>query len=406
MILKLAAALNNPEDRYRASCELAAYFDCKYLFILIRDPEIDVLLTAPGFPETLPGNQEWQAFSAKCIRQGFHSGELPFYDQQTLSASGFSGPDNSVAILLGGVINRQDIHPLQDILPLFIELFKKEQFCLVCETQVKLSEKAVQKADQLVKTIDVMRSHLKVALNNQRKDKQEIQSLMQKKDEFLNVASHELKTPVTSIKAYIQILNKILKPADQSASLFLSKAEKQIVKLTELIEDLLDVSKIQAGQMVYKQEVIEVSEIVEEVITQTQMSTLSHQILFDTQIRAKVYADRNRLEQVLNNLLSNAIKYSPGADKVIIRMEISDQKVHIYIRDFGIGISADKHQFIFDRFFRVQESSQNFPGLGLGLYITSQIILRHQGEIKLKSHQQGSEFIVSLPVYLAGACLS
>lgn len=399
MILKLIAALSNPENRYEESTKLANYFNCKHLIFLIKDPEINIYLPAPGYPETLPGNKEWPLFLDRCIHDGFYSKELPFYNQQTLTASGFTESGDSVAVLLGAKVTKNDIQPLLDIMPLIIELFRKEQVCLVSETQVKLSEKSARKADQFLKTIDLMRTHLKTALKTQVKDKREIQELMQKKDEFLNVASHELKTPVTSIKAYVQIIKKMLTPANHSAIIFVEKAERQIVRLTELIADLLDVSKIQAGQMLYKQEVIELSEVIDDVISQMQISTSSHQILLENLTPTKVYADWNRLEQVLNNLLSNAIKYSPQADRVIIRTEIHNKCVHIYVRDYGIGISADKHQFIFDRFFRVQESAQNFPGLGLGLYISSQIILRHEGEIMLKSHAKGSEFIVVLPIH-------
>lgn len=399
MILKLVAALTDPETRYDESTKLAAYFNCKYLIFLIKDPEINIHLPAPGFPQTLPGNQEWPSFLNSCIIHGFYSGELPFYEQQALTATGFAGPDHSVAVLLGGKVSKNDIQPLQEIMPLIIELFKKENFCIVSDTRVKLAEKSVRKADQLLKTIDLMRIHLKTALTNQVKDKRKIQELMKKKDEFLNVASHELKTPVTSIKAYIQILKKILSSNNHLVSPYINKAEKQINKLTELIEDLLDVSKIQAGQILYKKEVIEMSELIDDVIAQIQLTTPLHQILFKNLLQVKVFADRNRLEQVFSNLLTNAVKYSPQADKIIVRTEIRNNQVHIFVRDFGIGISPDKHQIIFERFFRVQESSQNFPGLGLGLFISSQIIERHHGEITLKSHEKGSEFIVSLPIH-------
>ncbi|MFD2144334.1 sensor histidine kinase [Mucilaginibacter antarcticus] len=133
-------------------------------------------------------------------------------------------------------------------------------------------------------------------------------------------------------------------------------------------------------------------------MAQVQVTTQTHQIIIAHNVPAKINGEQHRVEQVINNFLSNAIKYSPGAEKVIIRSDINDNTVKFSVRDFCIGIPIDKQQYVFDRFYRVQESSKNFSGLGLGLYISAEIIRRHGGTVGVNSDASGSEFYFTLPV--------
>jgi len=123
-----------------------------------------------------------------------------------------------------------------------------------------------------------------------------------------------------------------------------------------------------------------------------------HQLLIEGETNIEIHADKNRLEQVLVNLLSNAIKYSPGAEKVIIKVTNSDDGVKIAVTDFGIGIPKIKQQYLFDRFYRVDDSSQRYAGLGLGLYISSEIVRQHHGHINIESEEgKGSTFWFVIP---------
>jgi two-component system CheB/CheR fusion protein len=284
-------------------------------------------------------------------------------------------------------------------LPVLINLFTRELFEFSTQARIEAADKAVTKAEKLTATIDVMRLHLKDALAEQKKDKKAIEELMRKKDEFMNIASHELRTPITTTKAYLQILQKMIPPQENStAGDFIIKANKQMGKLTNLIDGLLDVSKIHAGQMVYYFDDFNLENLIEEVVPQVQFTTQTHQIIIANNVSAKINGERHRLEQVINNFLSNAIKYSPGVGKVIIRSDINDHVVKVSVRDFGIGIPAEKQPYVFDRFYRVHESSKKFSGLGLGLYISSEIIRRHGGTYGVNSDAQGSEFYFTLPV--------
>ncbi|MDB5005314.1 MAG: chemotaxis protein [Mucilaginibacter sp.] len=400
MLLKLIAGLNDRDNRFEAAKNLAGYFGCSYLFVFIIDQEIGVLLPAPGFPQTLPDGCAWQSFINNCPNDGCYSGSLPFPEKQmVLPAIGISGPENSIIILLGGNPSAGEVAPLKTISPILISLFTQESIHSAVKTKVAFAEKTVAKAEKLASTIDVMRTHLKDALIQKEKDKKAIEDLMEKKDEFMNVASHELKTPITTLKAYLQVLQKMV-PATalSSAGDFINKANKQIKKLTDLVDDLLDVNKIQAGRMVYQFSDINLVTLIEEIVEQTQMTTLTHRIVLQNNSSVIISGERNRLEQVLGNFLSNAIKYSPNASEVVVKSELTNKEVKVSVRDFGIGIPLDEQEHIFDRFYRVNESSRKFSGLGLGLFISAEIIKKHGGTIGVESNGAGSEFYFTMPL--------
>jgi two-component system CheB/CheR fusion protein len=224
--------------------------------------------------------------------------------------------------------------------------------------------------------------------------------LLMKKDEFISIASHELKTPITSLKAALQMLERTTSQNDEmkQARGFVLRSIKQVDKLIELVKDLLDVTKIQSGKLELKKTKFSLDELVAECTDEIQNSSEKHQLVIKGEKNIEIYADRNRLEQVMLNLLSNAIKYSPGGEKIITKIGKSGKDIKIEVTDFGIGIPKDKQALLFDRFYRVEENSQKFAGLGLGLYISSEIIRRHGGQINIESEEgKGSTFWFTMP---------
>ena len=225
--------------------------------------------------------------------------------------------------------------------------------------------------------------------------------LLKKKDEFISVASHELRTPITSLKASLQMIQRSTSQNQDMRSVggFVERSLKQVDKLIELVKDLLDVTTIQSGKLELKKTTFKLDDLIAECSEELQAHTDKHKLIVKGDTNISVHADRNRLEQVLVNLISNAIKYSPESDKVIINVEKVNQDVKVTITDFGIGIAGKKIPLIFDRFYRVDEKSQKYAGLGLGLYISSEIIRRHGGEINIESEEgKGSTFWFVIPV--------
>lgn len=224
--------------------------------------------------------------------------------------------------------------------------------------------------------------------------------LERRKDEFLSIASHELKTPITSIKGFAYLLDRLLrKTNDEKAINYVSKINLYTDKITGLINDLLDITKIQTGQLQFHEETFDFDEMVREVVEDMRATTDTHKIILSGKTESTFTGDRNRLEQVVVNLLSNAVKYSPNADKVKITIRKSGGQIKVAVTDFGIGIPKHKVTKIFERFYRVDETASQFSGLGIGLYISRGIIIRHGGTIWAESNYgKGSTFAFSLPV--------
>jgi PAS domain S-box-containing protein len=225
--------------------------------------------------------------------------------------------------------------------------------------------------------------------------------LQQQKDDFIGIASHELKTPVTSIKAYTQVLEKmLLKKGELKEAAMITRMDAQINRLTSLIADLLDVTKINSGKLQFNDREFDFVPMVQELIEDLQRTTGKHTLVENHAEIGIVYGDKERIGQVIANLITNAIKYSPHTDKIVISTSIKDGELKLCVQDFGIGISQDKLNKVFEQFYRVSGDMQHtFPGLGLGLYISSEIIKREGGKIWVTSTiGKGSTFCFSLPM--------
>ena len=226
---------------------------------------------------------------------------------------------------------------------------------------------------------------------------QQVRENQRRKDEFIGIASHELKTPLTSIKGYIELLKGIEEKEPNKQ--FAQKASDSVNKLEKLIKDLLDVSKVQSGQLELNKQAFDLDKLLDETIASFQMVSKTHQIIRENHINhATVMADKQRIEQVLINIFSNAIKYSPGEKKIIVSGEKTDVELIIKIRDFGIGVAEEEQENIFERFYRSKDSSIHISGFGLGLYICKDIIQRHDGKMWVEHEKKGSSFYFSLPL--------
>lgn len=221
--------------------------------------------------------------------------------------------------------------------------------------------------------------------------------LEKQKDEFVNIASHELKTPLTTIKAYTQILKKRLEK-DKGNVYFASQIDSQTNKIIMLVNDLLDVGKITTGKLIMNRRKFDLNKLVKKITTDFQFTTDTHVIISKGEISKEIFGDENRVAQVIINLLTNAIKYSPNADKIIIQVKENSKDTIISVQDFGIGIPKNKLEYVFKQYFQVKEDRSGF---GLGLYISSEIIKRHGGRIWVESKRgEGSTFYFSLPLIL------
>jgi len=223
---------------------------------------------------------------------------------------------------------------------------------------------------------------------------------MDKKDEFIGIASHELKTPLTSLKGYLQIMS-IYRKEDIPATIkqYIDKANISINKLHHLINDLLDVSKIQAGRLTYLLTDVNLANMIATGVENATHIYPGFHFEHDIEPELMVHGNPERLEQVLMNLISNATKYSDEGGKIIVKAYKLDGHVRVSVTDFGIGLSEEQREKIFERFYRVEDKTYSTSGLGMGLYISSEIIKHHKGIINVESQlKKGSTFYFELPL--------
>ena len=228
----------------------------------------------------------------------------------------------------------------------------------------------------------------------------ESQKAVTLRDDFISVASHELRTPVTSLKVYTEVLQRqVDNRGDESTGRALGKMNAQIDKLSLLIGDLLNVSKIEAGKLALRPEPVDLGGLAVEVVETIQATAAKHRIEVRGDVRRCVWADRDRIGQVLNNLLTNAVKYSPQADRIEVRLFEEPRYAVVEVEDTGIGMDQEHLSRIFDRFYRVSSPDEKtFPGLGIGLYISSEIVRRHGGKLTVRSAKgRGSTFRFTVP---------
>ncbi|HEY4337809.1 MAG TPA: ATP-binding protein, partial [Puia sp.] len=245
--------------------------------------------------------------------------------------------------------------------------------------------------------ISAIASQAGVAIENA-KLYDEIKQLNNRKDEFIGVAGHELRTPITTIKGYLQLLEA--QASESNGRPFIEKALRQVNKLNRLVTDILDISKIQAGRLEYTMMPCFLLPLVRESVDTVRQIHPSHRI--ETELPAEdivITADGVKIEQVMINFLTNAIKYSPQADRVALRVKKEDGRVVVAIRDWGIGIPVEHLESIFDRYYRVNATEHVIGGMGLGLYISREMVRRHGGAIWVESEQgKGTVFYFSLPL--------
>lgn len=221
-----------------------------------------------------------------------------------------------------------------------------------------------------------------------------------KKDEFISIASHELKTPLTSVKGYVQLLERSIDKGDiPTVKKHLQKAQLQLDKLHDLIADLLDISKIESGKLKFTLKHFDINVLMDSIIEIIHQSNPAYRIIKTGFIPEEVFADEMRIEQVIINFLTNAIKYAPDTTEVHVNLALNGDQLTVSVKDFGIGISPEQQKNVFEKFYRVEETAIHFQGLGIGLYISAEIIRRHGGTVGVNSILgEGSKFYFSIPL--------
>lgn len=218
--------------------------------------------------------------------------------------------------------------------------------------------------------------------------------------QFIHTIGHELKHPLSCMKAYLYYLKKMVKNNKADAGEYIEKMSNQIDLLTNMLHDVLDITKISSSQFTITPQEGEINTFLEKVITDLQPVYKNHHLILQKSEQSWVYFDELRMQQVIMNLLSNAAKYSPDSHEIIIKVIAKKKRVHIQVIDKGIGIPAGEIRSIFRPYFRSSATQKkNFNGLGLGLYLCSEIIEKHHGNVGAQStNGSGTTITISLPL--------
>lgn len=237
------------------------------------------------------------------------------------------------------------------------------------------------------------------------RDVTEVKRLERLRDEFLSMAAHELKTPITTLKAYVQTLQRFPNRVSTDHSEVFKLLDQQCNRVSRLVQELLEVSRLQVGSLRLRPKTFDLTELTDEVLEALRRTVPDHRLVLDAERGAFITADPERIQQVLLNLIDNAGKFSHAGSEIVVRIERQGDEVEVSVADTGIGIAPDKQPLIFQRFSQAHAGTEHDRGgLGLGLYICREIIARHRGRIWVDSAVgRGSVFHVRLPVASAEA---
>jgi PAS domain S-box-containing protein len=233
-------------------------------------------------------------------------------------------------------------------------------------------------------------------------DVHNIKEIEHRKDQFIVAASHELKTPLTSLNIYLHLLSgKFGSDSQEKFNHYISGAIDQVAKINELINHLLDLSRIQSGSLDLECSVFSVGALVKSIVKKMRVIIPSHKIILNGKISGKVKGDPERISQALENLLSNAAKYSKDKDQIIVALYQDNKNANVSITDFGIGIDKEHLSKIFERFYKIPgKREETFPGMGIGLYLSQQIAKKHGGKISVESEKnKETKFTLKIPIY-------
>ena len=227
------------------------------------------------------------------------------------------------------------------------------------------------------------------------------QELESKRNEFIGMVVHELKTPITSLKGYAQLLYKrCLRTGDEQTAQFASRMDTQITKLTALVDDFLDVTRLAEGKLQFVEDYFPFDTLIAEIVQEIQFINERQTIIQEGMTNKTIWGDRTRIGQVITNLLTNAMKYAPNTERIVVKTSSDASSVTLYVQDFGPGIPKTLHSKIFDPFYRIEKNQQRTTsGLGLGLHIAAEIIKRQEGHIWVESEEgKGATFCFTLPI--------
>jgi signal transduction histidine kinase len=388
-------ALRTATDRARAAMALAGALGVERVLLLVRDPVLGTLLPAPGMPQTLRGGRSWREFIESCPDHGRRVGcvELP---RGTSSRALALLHDTTVVVLVGGTPDDGKLAELERLMPLLASLLAAEQDAMLSRADAAASRDSAKRAEALAMALETARADASV-LNAELRDEQH------RKDEFLAMLGHELRNPLSPLVTSIAVLRRM--PEGSAAPrTIIDVMDRQITQLTRLVDDLLEMSRVNRGKIRLKREVIPVRAILDDALEESRSlieANRHHVVLQGFETPLSLNGDRARLVQVFGNLLNNAAKYTDAGGTITISLRLAAPNVLVSIQDTGIGIAPEMQPRVFELFAQAPTAlGRALGGLGIGLTLVRTLVELHGGKVSVHSAGPGcgSTFCVTLPV--------
>jgi signal transduction histidine kinase len=385
-------------DRKDAIAGLARRLRAEDLVIFVRDLEVGAWLPAPGFPQTLPEGEEWQKLLRAAESGNPAHGTLPVPGgKRRVPATAHTCGDDGALVVLGADAWVEEVLNVVFMLPLVTAALRAEMTARHAEAYARMEEHEAQEMRLLVTSLEDARRQAQEAVAHAR-------AALQTRDQFVAMASHELKTPLASLTLQVQLLERMLRRRGSVEGQWdrivegLRRLHRQVDRLTKLADDLLDVSVAREGLLRIEPEPVGLAALVEEIVERFQQSSDRHGSSIELMVERDVTGewDPHRLDQVFTNLLSNAMKYGEGHPIQVV-VDGDETTARVIVRDRGVGIAPDDIPRIFKRFERIGRGPDP-GGIGLGLHIASEIVRLHRGTISVESELgKGTAFLVTLP---------
>ena len=396
-VLELVTAVAVRDGREEAAGTLAAHLGAQHLLLFVRDHEVQAYLPAPGFPRTLPDGRRWRAFLEAASVADSTEAQLPFGAEGREFAAQALAARDVVLVLLGGAPAAAVLEEVATLMPLLSEAMRAEQAAVAAIARADGARAAAAEASGLALALDQARRDLRVLYH-------ELREALAAREMFFAMASHEMKTPLAVIKGYAQLLIRQLRGLEPDAVPLAEMAvtiEHEVDRMGALVADLLELGAYEGNKQGLHRESMDLVAVARQVLNRFEHDPRRSSrtvFTFDAPPVLLGEWDRERVDQVLTNLLSNAVKYSPEGGEVNLALTQDGPRAVIRLSDHGQGIRAEDLPKIFSPFYRSQDSS-NVEGTGLGLYITSQLVEQHGGQISVMSELgRGSVFTVVLPL--------
>ena len=392
-LIALLCQLLEAQERTPTAQEVARWAGAADFIVFTRDPELGVLLPAPGFRRTLRPGPAWRSFLAAAALTPRVFGELPGPDGESQPAAGFRAADGSLLVLVGGTPDDEALTELVELFPLLSRALQVEAAARIATTNATLEIRAAELARALAVELDSARRELEDS-------RVRLVAASRTKDQFFAMLGHELRNPLAPIVTALGLMRQRNEWVFRKERTIIERQARHMVRL---IEDLLDVSRIARGKVQLQRHPVEIRQVVISSIETASplIEQNKHTLVVDVADRGlAVLADEYRLAQIITNLLTNAAKYSDQAKTIHVAATHMGQEIELRIRDQGYGISPQLLPQIFDVFVQGERTIDRAQGgLGLGLSIAQGLAEAHGGSIHASSAGlgQGSVFTLKLP---------